>query len=243
MSNRSLVSYYNMFASFSLLIFFYLPFVPWISVTWVRKWWACCIHIHTCILFHCLGCWFGHGFVHGVFCNSCTQSFLKMSSHSNGLICCFSNLFIRLFLLISDWTKVGFRYGVWLGCLHMIVQDDIHNRRHLSLNPDHGINYLCFSQCTWRRLIALILWLLKIFDIQIYLFWHGICLQGWIFGPRESSYLLWGMYLALQIRISLRFLWLWIFMQHWYTSSLVSSLVTLNKTTIKKCSMKKSKLL
>jgi len=185
-----------MFASSSLLRFFYLPFVPWISVTWVRKWWACSIHIHTCIFFHCLGCWFGRGFVHGVFCNSCTQSFLKMSSHSNGLICCFSNLFIRLFLLISDWTKVGFRYGVWLGCLHMIVQDDVHNRRHLSLNPDHGINYLCFSQCTWRRLIALILWLLKIFDIQIYLFWHGICLQGWVFGPRESSYLLWGMYFS-----------------------------------------------
>jgi hypothetical protein len=103
-------------------------------------------------------------------------------------------IYLFVYSCLSQTGKVG--YGVWLGCLHMIVQDDIHNRRHLSLNPDDEINYLCFSQCTWRQLIAPMLWLLKIFDIQIYLFWHGICLQGWVFGPRESSYLLWGIYFS-----------------------------------------------
>lgn len=90
------------------------------------------------------------------------------------------------------------------GQRHMVVQDDYTQYETSSselrftniLIFVFEMNYLCFGEWTWRRLIGLVLCLSKILYIQIYFFWHAIYLQGRVFGPRESSYLLWGTYFS-----------------------------------------------
>lgn len=150
----------------SVYSYFYLPFVPWFSVTSVWKWWACCIHIHTCIFFIA---WVTELDVVSF------MEWFAIHAHNISLrrvhivMGWFVILVIYLFVY-SCWSQTRQRLNMvfgWVVCsLYMIVQDDIHNRRHLSLNPDLEITYLCFSQSTWRWLIALTLWLLKIFDIN-----------------------------------------------------------------------------